>query len=51
VTTAEKYVAAAFVVVFAVLAIYLAIISAKLGRLSRETAEVERLVRERPADG
>ena len=50
-TTAEKYVAAAFVVVFAVLAIYLAIISAKLGRLSARTAEVERLVRERSADG
>ena len=39
-TTAEKYVAAAFVVVFVVSLIYLAIISAKLGRLSRETAEV-----------
>lgn len=50
-TTAEKYVAAAFVVVFAMLAIYLAIISAKLGRLSRETAELERMARERSADG
>jgi cell division protein FtsL len=47
VTTAEKYVAAAFVVVFALLAIYVAIISAKLGRLSRETAELEELARKR----
>ena len=47
-TTAEKYVAAAFVVVFAVLAIYVAIIAAKLGRLNREAAEVERMARERP---
>jgi hypothetical protein len=45
VSTAEKYVAAAFVIVFAVLALYVAIISAKLGRLSREAAELERLAR------
>jgi CcmD family protein len=41
VTTAEKYVTAAYVVVFAVVLVYVAIIALKLQRLEREVAELE----------
>jgi CcmD family protein len=40
-TTAEKYVTAAYVVVFAVVLVYVVIIAMKLQRLEREVAELE----------
>ena len=40
-TTAEKYVTAAYVVVFAVVLVYVLLIAAKLGRLEREVEELE----------
>ena len=43
-TTAEKYVTAAYCVVFAVVLLYVALIAVKLGRLDREVAELERRV-------
>ena len=39
-STAEKYVTAAYLVVLAVLLLYVAIYSFKLARLSRDVAEV-----------
>jgi len=47
VTTAEKYVTAAYLVVFLVVLAYVLIISLKLGRLEREVAELEELARRR----
>jgi CcmD family protein len=44
VTTAEKYVTAAYVVVFAVVLVYVVLIAVKLGRLDREVEELERRV-------
>jgi CcmD family protein len=41
VTTAEKYVTAAYIVVFAVVLAYVVIIALKLQRLEREVAELE----------
>jgi CcmD family protein len=46
VTAEEKYVAAAYLVVFAFLLVYLLLIAAKLGRLQRDVEELTRLVRE-----
>ena len=43
-TTAEKYVTAAYCVVFAVVLLYVVLIAVKLGRLDREVAELERRV-------
>ena len=43
-TTAEKYVTAAYCVVFAVVLVYVLLIAVKLGRLDREVAELERRV-------
>ena len=43
-TTAEKYVTAAYCVVFAVVLLYVLLIAVKLGRLDREVAELERRV-------
>jgi CcmD family protein len=43
VTTAEKYVAAAYLVVFVVLLAYVFIIGLKLQRLERELAELAEL--------
>jgi CcmD family protein len=40
-TTAEKYVTAAYVVVFAVVLVYVVIIALKLQRLEREVAQLE----------
>ena len=40
-TTAEKYVTAAYVVVFAVVLLYVVIIALKLQRLEREVADLE----------
>ena len=52
-SAAEKYVAAAYLVVFAVVLAWLLIISTKLARLQRDVADVaERLLDERrPHDG
>jgi len=47
VTSAEKYVAAAYLVVFLVVLAYVLIIAAKLQRLEREVAEIVEKVRER----
>jgi CcmD family protein len=44
VTTAEKYVTAAYCVVFAVILVYVLLIAVKLGRLDREVEELERRV-------
>jgi CcmD family protein len=48
VTTAEKYVAAAYLVVFVVVLAYVLIIATKLARLEREVAELTELARARP---
>ena len=47
VTAAEKYVAAAYGIVFLVVLIYVLIIALKLGRLERELDELTGRVRER----
>jgi CcmD family protein len=49
VTAAEKYVAAAYLVVFVVVLAYVLIIATKLARLEREVAELADLARERHA--
>ena len=46
-TAAEKYVAAAYLVVFATVLTYVLIISLKLVRLEREVEELTELARER----
>ena len=48
-TTAEKYVTAAYLTVFVVVLAYVLIIGSKLARLEREVAELERLARSRKA--
>ena len=45
--SAEKYLAAAYAVVFVTVLVYVAIIAAKLSRLERETAELAELARSR----
>jgi CcmD family protein len=47
VTAAEKYVAAAYGIVFLVVLVYVLIIALKLGRLERELDELSGRVRER----
>jgi type II secretory pathway component PulM len=47
----EKYVAAAYGVVFLFVLVWVVIIAAKLARLERETAELVELARERETDG
>jgi CcmD family protein len=47
VTAAEKYLAAAYLVVFVVVLGYVLIIATKLARLEREVAELAELARER----
>lgn len=47
ITAAEKYVAAAYGVVFLVVLVYVLIIALKLGRLERELDELTGRVRER----
>jgi CcmD family protein len=49
VTSAEKYVAAAYLVVFVVVLAYVLIIATKLARLEREVAELAELARGRRA--
>ena len=46
-TTSEKYVTAAYLVVFAAVLVYVLIIATKLARLQRDVAELARLVKER----
>jgi len=46
-TPAEKYTAAAYLVVFVVVLAYVLIIAAKLQRLEREVAEIVQKVRDR----
>ncbi len=46
-TPEEKYVAAAYAVVFLFVLAYVLIIALKLGRLERELGELTRLLRER----
>ena len=48
-TTAEKYVLAAFLVVFAVVLAYVVLYAFKLARLERELAELTELARTRAA--
>jgi CcmD family protein len=47
VTTAEKYVAAAYGIVFLVVLVYVLIMGLKLGRLEREVDELTGLARQR----
>jgi CcmD family protein len=47
VSTGEKYVAAAYLVLFAALLLYVALIAMKLTRIQRELDELARLARER----
>jgi hypothetical protein len=49
-TPSEKYVAAAYLVVFVVLLAWVLIISTKIQRLERDVAEIVDLVRERTAE-
>jgi len=51
VSAGEKYVAAAYGVVFVAVLVYVAIIAAKLARLERETAELAELARRRDSGG
>jgi hypothetical protein len=44
---AGKYVAGAYVTFFALIAIYVAIIGAKIARIDRELEEIGRLIEER----
>ncbi len=46
-TTEEKYVAAAYLVVLLVILVYVLIMAAKLSRLGRDVSELTALVRER----
>jgi CcmD family protein len=50
VTSSEKYVAAAYLVVFVGVLAWVAIIAAKLARLSREVDELVELARRRERD-
>jgi hypothetical protein len=49
VTTAEKYVAAAYAVLLVALLLYVGIIALKLARFERQVAELEELARARLA--
>ena len=50
-TTEEKYVAAAYLVVFAFLLVYVLLIATKLSRLERDVEELARLAREKKEVG
>jgi hypothetical protein len=51
VSTGEKYLAAAYLVVFAAVLLYLVIISLKVTRLERDLAELTDLARRQRASG
>ena len=46
-STGERYLAAAYLVVFAAVLVYLVIIALKVGRLERDLAELTELAREK----
>jgi hypothetical protein len=46
-TNAEKYVTAAYLVLFGALLVYLLIIALKVGRLEQELADLARLAKEK----
>jgi CcmD family protein len=48
VSTGEKYLAAAYLVVFGAVLLYVVLIAMKLARIERELAELARIVKERP---
>ena len=48
-TTSEKYVTGAYLVVLAVVLVYIVLYSLKLGRLEREVAELTELAQRRKA--
>ena len=50
-TPSEKYTAAAYLVVFLAVLVYVVIIGSKLQRLQREVEQLVQLVRENRADG
>ena len=50
-TTEEKYVAAAYLVVFLVVLVYVVIMAAKLTRLGRDVSELTELAREKKRAG
>jgi len=50
VTAEEKYVAAAYLVVFAFLLVYVLIIASKLARLERDVEELARLAGQRESE-
>ena len=50
-TTEEKYVAAAYLVVLLVILIYVVIMAAKLTRLGRDVSELTELAREKKRTG
>jgi CcmD family protein len=50
-TQSEKYTAAAYLVVFLAVLVYVVIIGSKLQRLQREVEQLATIVRERAADG
>ncbi len=47
--TAGKYVAGAYIVLFVLVLIYVAIMAVRLSRVERELGELQELARERPA--
>jgi CcmD family protein len=49
VSTGEKYLAAAYLVVFGAVLLYIVLIALKVGRLERELAELAQLARDREA--
>jgi CcmD family protein len=51
VTQSEKYTAAAYLVVFLAVLVYVVIIGSKLQRLQREVEQLVELVRENQVDG
>jgi CcmD family protein len=48
-STGEKYLAAAYLVVFGAVLLYIVLIALKVGRLERELAELAQLARDREA--
>jgi CcmD family protein len=48
VSTGDKYLAAAYLVVFGAVLLYVVLIALKLTRIERELAELARIVKERP---
>ena len=47
-SSGEKYLAAAYLVVFGAVLLYVVLIALKLARIERELAELARIVKERP---